>query len=100
AALIALVPGEVYFTESWAGVCLGLSAVAYARRRETAGAGWALLAVFIRELAAPYCVFAALLALYRRRWRGAAVWRCGAVLYAVYFGAHVWLASRQVLPGD
>jgi hypothetical protein len=100
AALIALVPGEVYFTESWAGLCLGLSAVAYARRRETAGASWALLALFIRELAAPYCVFAALLALYRRRWREVGVWIGGAMLYALYFGAHVWQASRHVLPGD
>ena len=100
AALVALVPGEIYFTESWAGVCLGLSAVAYARRRETAGASWALLALFIRELAAPYCVFAALLALYRRRWREVGMWLGGAVLYALYFGAHVWLASRHVLPGD
>ena len=100
AALIALVPGEVYFTESWAGLCLGLSAVAYARRRETAGASWGLLALFIRELAAPYCVFAALLAVYRRRWREVGIWLGGALLYALYFGAHVWLASHQVLPGD
>jgi hypothetical protein len=100
AAFVALVPGEVYFTESWAGLCLGLSALAYARRRETIGASWALLALFIRELAAPYCVVAAVLALSRRRWREAGVWVGGGMVYALYFGAHVWQVWQHVLPGD
>ncbi len=39
--------------------------VAYGRQRETTGATWALLALFIRELAAPYCVIAVILAFRR-----------------------------------
>jgi hypothetical protein len=100
AAATTVAPGAVHFTELWAGLCLGLSAVAYARQRETTGVGWALLALFIRELAAPYCVVAALIALSRRRWREVGVWLGGAVLYTVYFGAHVWQVTQHVLPGD
>jgi hypothetical protein len=100
AAAIVVVPGGVYFTESWAGLCLGLSAIAYARRREMSGAGWALLALFIRELAAPYCVVAVLIALSRRRWREVGVWLGGAILYSVYFAAHVWQVMQHVAPGD
>jgi hypothetical protein len=100
AAAIAIVPGGVYFTETWAGLCLGMSALAYARQRETTGASWALLALFIRELAAPYCVIAAVIALSRRRWREVGMWMGGAVLYVLYFGLHVWQVWQQVLPGD
>ena len=100
ASIMAVVPGNFYFTEPWAGFCLGLSAIAYARRRETAGAGWALAALFIRELAAPYCVVAALFALSRRRWRELAIWTGGGALYALYFGAHVWQIGQHVMPGD
>jgi hypothetical protein len=100
ASVMAAVPGNLYFTEPWAGFCLGLSALAYARRRETTGASWALLALFIRELAAPYCVVAGLIALSRRRWREVAVWAGGATLYTLYFGAHVWQIWQHALPGD
>jgi hypothetical protein len=100
AAAITVVPGGVYFTESWAGLCLGLSAIAYARRHETAGAGWAILALFIRELAAPYCVVAGLIALSRKRWREVGVWMGGGILYTAYFGAHVWQVWQHILPGD
>jgi hypothetical protein len=99
-AAITIVPGNVYFTESWAGLCLGLSAIAYARRRETSGAAWALLALFIRELAAPYCVVAGLIALSRKRWREVGVWIGGGALYAAYFGMHVYHVWQQILPGD
>jgi len=99
-AAVVIIPGEVYFTETWAGLCLGLSAISYVRRRETTGAGWALLALFIRELAAPYCVIAALIAVSQKRWREVGVWMGGAILYAMYFGTHVWQVWQHVLPGD
>jgi hypothetical protein len=100
AAAVAVAPGGVYFTESWAGLCLGLSAIAYARRRETTGAGWALLALFIRELAGPYCVVAVLIALSRKRWRELGMWLGGSILYGVYLGTHVWQVMQHVLPAD
>ncbi len=100
AAAVSVVASEVYFTEPWAGLCLGLSAVAYARRRETSGAIWALLALFIRELAGPYCVVAVVIALSRKRWRELGVWLGGTMLYGVYFGVHVWQVMQHVLPGD
>ncbi len=100
AALVVIVPGVMYFTEPWAGLCLGLSAVAYARQRETTGATWALLALFIRELAGPYCVIAVIVALSRKRWREVGVWMGGGFLYALYYGTHVWQVWQHALPGD
>ncbi len=42
--------------EAWAGVLIGGSVIVYARGRTGAGVSLALLALFIRQLAAPYCV--------------------------------------------
>src|SRR5207248_671302 len=55
-------PQLVYVAEFWAGVCLALSAVALTKGQRTAGVALAILALAVRELAAPYCVGAALLA--------------------------------------
>ena len=95
-----LVPVAVYLTEAWAGLCIGLSLLAYARNRERAGAMWGLTALFVRELAAPYCLLAGSLALWRRRWDEVRVWAAGAVCYAVYYGLHAVQVLRHVRPDD
>ena len=95
-----LVPVAVYLTEAWAGVCIGLSLLAYARNRERAGALWGLSALFVRELAGPYCVLAGCLALWRRRWHEVYVWAGGAACYAVYYGLHVSQVLKHMGPAD
>jgi hypothetical protein len=90
----------VYFGEAWAGECVAISAICYARERYRRGAAWGLLALFVRELAAPFCLLATLLALHRRRWNEVAVWIGGGALYTVYFGVHAWRAFQHMRPGD
>jgi hypothetical protein len=94
------VPPAVYLTEAWAGGCLALSALAYARNQHLRGVAWGLGALFIRELAGPYCALAACIAVRQRRWRELAVWGGGFAIYAVYYGVHVWTVLQHVRPGD
>jgi hypothetical protein len=88
-SLMLLFPGAIVMGEAWAGVLIGLSVVASLASR----AGWSialgLAALFVRELAAPYCVAQTLRAIYRRQWRLVGGWFAGAALYAVYYGRHV-----------
>ena len=59
-----------------------------------------LLALFIRELAAPYCVACTLIAAGNRRWRELAAWIAGACAYAGYYGWHVTQVWAHRLPTD
>jgi len=99
-ALGLLVPVAIYLTEAWAGACIGLSILAYARNRERAGAVWGVSALFVRELAAPYCVLAGCVALWNRRWHEVRVWAVGAACYAVYYGLHAAQVLTHVRPED
>ena len=59
-ALVPVLVAEVtVMGEIWAGVLIGLSVCMYAQKRPQAGVAFALLALFVRELAAPFCVAAA-----------------------------------------
>lgn len=91
----ALVMGE-----AWAGVLVGLSVCAYAFRRRGAGVALGLLALFVRELAAPYCVACVIVAAANRRWRELGAWLVGACGYAAYYGWHLSQVRAQQLPTD
>ena len=95
-----LVPVAIYLTEAWAGACIALSLLSYTRNRERAGAVWGLTALFVRELAAPYCLFAGCLALWRRRWHEVRIWVLGAACYAVYYGLHAMQVLKNIRPDD
>ncbi len=94
------VPGAVVMGEAWAGMLIGLSACLYALKRARWAVPLAMLALFIRELAAPYCVACALLATANRRWREVAAWLAGAFLYAAYYEWHLVQVSAHQLPTD
>lgn len=100
ATLMMEVPRAPVFTEVWAGGFLGLSALYYAQRRDRTGAAWALAALFVRELAAPYCVLAAAIAVWQRRRRELVFWAAGGALYVLYYGWHAWQATRHIRPDD
>jgi hypothetical protein len=93
-------PGAVGFSEHWAGVLIGLSLNAYIARWWSAAAVLGVLAVFFRELAAPYALLCGLLALRARRNREFSVWVVGGLLYAIYFGMHAVHVFAEILPGD
>ena len=79
----ALVMGEV-----WAGIIIGLSVCMYAWQRPRVAIVCGLMALFLRELAAPYCVACAVAAAAQRRWREVVAWSGGACCYAAYFAWH------------
>ena len=93
-------PGAALFGESWSGVLIGLSVCMYAQRRARLAVVLGLLALGVRELAAPYCVACAVKAAVNRRWREVGAWLGGACLYAVYYGWHLVNVWEHRLPTD
>jgi hypothetical protein len=83
------VPESYVMGELWAGLLIGLSVCAYIRKRAVAGMVLGLFALFVRELSAPYCVVCTIAAIASRRWREAAGWCGGAVLYTIYYTWHI-----------
>ena len=100
-AVTAMDPrAAVVMGEAWSGVLMGLSVCAYVRGRPKVGMPLGLLALFVRELAAPYCVACTVMALFARRWREAAAWIAGAAAYAAYYGWHLTNIWQQQRPSD
>ena len=89
-------PRYALMAEAWAGFLITLSVVAYGRARPLTGAVLGSLALVARELAAPYCAACGLMALRARRWREAALWCAGGILYLAYLALHVWNVSAQL----
>ncbi len=93
--------GEIYvMSVVWCGVLIAISLCLYGLGRNRAAALAGLAALFTRELAAPYCVLSVIWALRspRANRRELLVWMWGAVVYAEYYGGHVWqvLAHRDL----
>lgn len=88
------------FHEVWAGMFIALSALAYAARFWRSGAVLALVALFLRELAAPYVAVCAVLAIRGRRRHEAGVLAVGGVLYAFYYGLHLTNVLAHQRPDD
>ncbi len=94
-AVLPCVLDELYVMhELWAGVLITLSVLAYGLRRSGWGIALGFAALLVRELAAPYCVVCCLMAVSQRRWREVAAWAAAAVVYAIWYAAHI----AQVLP--
>ncbi|MBL8593127.1 MAG: hypothetical protein JNK01_10605 [Devosia sp.] len=93
-------PSSVVFSEVAAGTLILVSVAAYGNGWRIAGLLVGLLALFLRELAAPYVVVAIVLAARERRWGEVGAWALGLVAYAVYFGWHWWMVSQQLGPMD
>jgi hypothetical protein len=100
-AMVALIdPAAPVLAENWTGVLIGLSISAYQLRAWRTAACIGVLALFFRELAAPYVVVCALLALRERRRQEIAVWMAGAVAYGAFFLWHVHEVRLLQRPGD
>ncbi|WP_439601093.1 hypothetical protein [Devosia sp.] len=93
-------PASVVFSEVAAGTLILISVAAYGNGWRLAGLLVGLLALFLRELAAPYVVVAIVLALRQRRWNEVRLWGLGLAAYAAYFGWHWWMVSQQLGPMD
>ncbi|HKY23341.1 MAG TPA: hypothetical protein VJM31_19145 [Vicinamibacterales bacterium] len=97
---IVSVPEAILMSETWAGVLIGLSVCAYSVQRPQLAVPLGLFALFVRELAAPYCVVCTVLALVHKRWCEAGTWLGGACLYAIYYGWHFTQINLHRLPSD
>jgi hypothetical protein len=93
-------PGGVVMAEIWAGVLIGLAIALYQLRAWTVAALVGVLAIFMRELAAPFGLVCGLLALRARRRAEIAVWVWGAVSYAVYYTWHALHVIAAIQPTD
>jgi hypothetical protein len=95
-----LIADVFLYPELWAGTLIALSAAACASGRCRLGAAAGLLALFLRELALPYCGLALLLAVWRKRGREAAVWGAGLALYGLYFLLHAIEVTSRITDAD
>jgi hypothetical protein len=59
-----------------------------------------LAALVCRELVLPYCLLAAVLAGWQRRWRELAAWGVGLACYGVFLAWHASMVFSLVLPTD
>jgi hypothetical protein len=98
---VLLVTGDAYYLPvMWAGVLVGLSLCAYEFERPGLAIAFGLAALLFRELAAPYCIGAAVLAIRDRRWREVASWLAGFAAYAAFYAYHVGQVQARILPTD
>jgi hypothetical protein len=84
--------GDAYLAqEPWAATLLivSLSAHSLGDRWRSLAIAAGLFALFIRELALPYCGVACLLALWHRRWRDGALWTLGISAFFAFYAWHV-----------
>lgn len=96
----AVQPQAVVAGEVWAGVLIAWSICAYYRGLDLAGAAAGIAAVFMREIAAPYCLACGLVALCRRRTAETALWMTSGAAYLAYFAYHAMQVRAHQLPGD
>jgi hypothetical protein len=100
AASVVIVAGSATVPEVWLGYLLLGSILAYHRGWNISAAGIGIGALFVRELAAPYCVACTLIALRHRRRAEVITWISGAIAYAIYFGWHVMRVAAHSGPNE
>ncbi len=93
-------PDAILFAEINAGLLILISVIAYGSRLPWLGLAAGALALFLRELSAPYVVICVILALRERRWTEVWAWAAVLAAYAGYFGWHASEAMARVGPED
>lgn len=105
-AMCAMAVGTVanyqgrWMTDGWGGLLIGLSLAAYLWRWFVPAALVGLAALFIRELAAPYCIVCFLIAARARRRQELGVWIGGLLIFSLYYAMHVSQVLGEVRPDD
>ena len=95
-----LTPAAMLFSEIAAGVLILLSVAAYEARRPVLWAVAAVLALFCRELAAPYLLICVGYAIYERRWPALAVMVGGLVAFGAYYLWHAGHVAAMITAAD
>ncbi|MCE9547779.1 MAG: hypothetical protein K8T25_20090 [Planctomycetia bacterium] len=100
-AMFPCLLGDLYVMPVlWAGVMMLLSISLLSLGRMRLGVVTGVGALFLRELAGPYCLVALLLALGRRRFREAAWWTAGLAVYGAFFLWHISQVHAWQTPYD
>jgi hypothetical protein len=94
------VTGTVLFSEVTAGVLILISVSAYGLKLPWIGLAAGAVALFVRELAAPYIVICAAVAWRERRYRELAGWGIVLIAYAGYFTIHLAMIDGMIGSGD
>ena len=100
ALVMVAIYDAMFYAELWAGLCIGHSAVSYARNQPLTGVAWAVAALFFRELAAPFCVVAGARALWRRDRNEIVAWAFGGLAFVAYYGWHVTKVLSHIQESD
>jgi hypothetical protein len=93
-------PDGIYSQELWASMLIAVSLGAYGLGWRFAGVAAGLLALFFRELALPYCLLAASLAVWHRRRGEAAAWGIGLIAYGLFLVWHASEVTRRMTDAD
>ncbi len=95
--LMPTILGDLYMLPLlWAGVLIGLSVCCYGVNRPWWGLAFGLAALFVRELALPYCVLAAAIAWRQGRRKELAAWLIGLLAWSAFLGWHAWQVSEWI----
>jgi hypothetical protein len=97
---VAVTGRYLYLHEVWAGALIALSLALHRPGRWAWSVAVAALALAIRELALPYVLLMAALALWRRDWREAGAWAGITLLFAVAMWFHQAAVTGVVVPSD
>jgi hypothetical protein len=91
-----LAPANRLQTEGWCGVLILISILAYTRSAWHAAALAGVGALFVRELAAPYCLVCVLLAARDKRTTELALWLAGALAFGIFFRWHTQMVAVHI----
>lgn len=101
AALVPAIPTDgLYMTETWAGILLLLSVLAYTFGAVRLAVCCAVAAACAREIAVPYAIAALALALHARRMTEVRWYLIGFGVFVAYYVTHALFTSRYILAGD
>jgi hypothetical protein len=95
-----LVPKTVLYSEFASGVLLLLSASAFGLGHRRTGFAAAVVALFFRELAAPYILICLVLAWREKRVGEAVAWLLALVAYAGFYFWHYQMVQAELGPAD
>jgi hypothetical protein len=96
--LFTVLDGLYVMPVLWAAVLIAFSACAYGADRPKLGLALGLTALFIRDLALPYCLLSALMAWRRKQRLEFASWSIGLSAWLIFYGWHLWHVSGLIAP--
>jgi hypothetical protein len=98
--ILAFQPQYVVLHELWAGLLMALSFALHRTNRWWPAVVTGALALSIRELALPYTLLMAAIALAGRNWREVAAWICVVAAFAIALVFHVEAVNAVVTAND